>query len=268
MPGVNKILFFGATGMAGIPVYRSLSENGINVTAFARNPEKAIKLLPKGSNIIKGNLKFRNDIEKSLKGFDSIFISLSTDYDPKAFQPEYHGIRNILLFASRYEIQRIFLTSCIITKYNNGDFWALDIKKNAVKVIKDSGIPYTIFYPSLFIESISQKLIRDNSIYCHGIIKAIKNWISTEDFGSAVLNFVRSSNSVNKEYSVQGSKNYVINDLIKSLAKSNKLRKRDLSLAYLKIAGFFSNEADYYYNLLRIISKSHKQLLSDKHIKC
>ena len=43
---LKKIAVIGATGMLGIPVVAELVEDGFEVTALVRNPERARRVLP------------------------------------------------------------------------------------------------------------------------------------------------------------------------------------------------------------------------------
>ena len=82
---LQNILFIGATGMLGKPVVKALLEQGFEVTAMVRNPEKAAKRLPFNNlELIQGNLRDKQTIERALIGQDAIYLNLSVD--PNAYE--------------------------------------------------------------------------------------------------------------------------------------------------------------------------------------
>ncbi|MCB0270908.1 MAG: NAD(P)H-binding protein, partial [Calditrichaeota bacterium] len=158
---MKNITVFGATGMLGKPVVRELVAAGYKITAMVRSPEKAREVLPGSVNLIRGDLDSLPDIQNALENADGIYINLSVAQDSKTtdFQPEREGISNILAAAKDKNIQRIGYLSSLVQRYNgmNGfRWWAFDIKREALRNIKQSGIPYAIFYPSNFLEDLPE----------------------------------------------------------------------------------------------------------------
>lgn len=78
MRTINSIAVIGATGMLGTPVTGQLYKAGFKIRVMARDTEKAQKKLPAGVEIIKGDVKDVNSLQKAFQGMDAIYVSLST----------------------------------------------------------------------------------------------------------------------------------------------------------------------------------------------
>ncbi|GCC49884.1 hypothetical protein SanaruYs_00980 [Chryseotalea sanaruensis] len=75
-------------------------------------------------------------------------------------------------FAKQKKIKRIGFISSPIMNYqgmNNFNWWVFDVKRKAVDMVKQSGIPYTIFYPSTFMDNFNL-LTTEQTLLRHSII--------------------------------------------------------------------------------------------------
>ena len=65
---------------------------------------------------------------------------------------------HILAAALHANIARIdYLSALVHDTADRKRWWVLDVWKRALARIKSSGIPYTIFYPSNFMEMLAQR---------------------------------------------------------------------------------------------------------------
>lgn len=67
-----KIVIFGATGRTGIPLIRQALENGHEITAFVRDPDKLPEELRDRVNIVQGDILNSEDVDKAIQGQDAI----------------------------------------------------------------------------------------------------------------------------------------------------------------------------------------------------
>jgi uncharacterized protein YbjT (DUF2867 family) len=205
---IKNITVIGSTGMIGIPVTKELIKNGFNVTALVRNTEKAKTIFPKGVTFIKGDLNDKNSIAEALKNAEGLYISISTRANDKEykFNPEINGLENILEVAKNApDLKQISYLSSLLARNYQGDWWVFKAKKSSIKHIKQSGLPYTIFYPSNFMENFTAGMRRANTInYIKTSVNNKAWWIAGEDFGKIVSNAFKTSESINKEFPVQG----------------------------------------------------------------
>ena len=62
----------------------------------------------------------------------------------------------------------------------------LDVWRNALARIKSSGIPYTIFYPTNFMETLAQRHSAGQLFMMLGRARFCNYWIAGSDFGRQV----------------------------------------------------------------------------------
>lgn len=198
--------------MIGKPVTHALIDAGFAVSLLARDPKKAATLFP-GAHIIKGDVFDPISLMLAFEGQDAVYISLSPPRTarPHHRMPEREGIDNIVAVAQRTGIKRLALLSSLVQNYNGTDgfhWWIFDIKLAAVEKIKQSGIPYTIFYPSTFMESFDQLLLIGHHILLAGHSEAPMYFIAAADYAQQVARSFAVSSTDNQEYAIQGPTAY------------------------------------------------------------
>ena len=258
---MKKITVIGSTGMIGIPVTKELVKAGFNVTALVRNPEKAKGIFPSGVNFVKGDLDNKNSIAEALKNADGLYINISTRAEDKenAFNPETQGLDNILEMAKQAPIlKQVVLLSSLLARNYQGDWWVFKAKKSSIGRMKNSGLPYTIFYPSNFMENMaSEGMKRGNKV---NYIKASVNnkawWIAGEDFGKNVANAFKTEKALNKEFPVQGPESLTMQEAAQKFV--NGYTKEQLSvgafpLGIMKFMGIFMHSMKFVANLMNVM---------------
>jgi len=151
----KKITVIGATGLIGLPVTKALVKSGFEVTVLVRDVEKAAAVMPAGVSLVKGDLRSRVDIGRAIKNADGVYINLNTTFNDteKGFLSEREGVDNIVAELKGSTVKQVgFLTSFLSRDYP-GDWWVMKVKEDAVKKIKASGVPFTIFRSSSFMEN-------------------------------------------------------------------------------------------------------------------
>ena len=259
MEQIRKIAVFGATGMLGKPVVRELVDAGFEVTAMVRDAEKARRELPAEVNIVVGDLQNPSDIVKALEGAEGIYLNLSVkpETSEKDFQPEREGLKNILEAAKRNEVRRVAYCSSLVHRYQgqNGFYWwTFDLKKQALEMIKRSGIPYTIFYPSSFMENLDKGGYKQgNKMRLAGESKFPMWFIAGSDYGKQVVRAFQLTEAANRDYNVQGPEAFNADQAVKIFVENYRPEKLTVSktpLFVLKLAGLFSRKAR---NIAKII---------------
>lgn len=203
----KKITVIGATGMIGIPVTKELIKTGFEITALVRNVEKAKQMFPTGKvHFVNGDLQNIAKISEALKNADAVYISISSSPNDKEneFNPEMHGLDNILSALKTSSVKQVGFLSSFLARNYTGDWWVMNAKKQAINKIKNCGIPYTIFYPSNLMENLTGGLRDGNKINIIGKSTEKSWWISGEDFGKIVAKSFETEKALNMEYSVQG----------------------------------------------------------------
>jgi hypothetical protein len=250
---MNKIAIIGATGMLGQPVTHQFINAGFKVSILVRNAEKAKKLFGTSVQIFKGDLSDIDSIGQFLHGQDQLYLNLSVEPDSgkNDFQPEREGLDNILQAIKNSSIKRVAYLSSLVHFYqgqNNFNWWVFDIKKKAVEKIKSSGVAYSIFYPSMFMECFDKGAYRQgNNIMLAGTSKYKMFLIAGNDYGKQVVN-AHLMVSGNHEYIIQGQEGYIADDAAKFYIDNyhkTKVKIMKMPISIMKFFGMFTNKFNY-----------------------
>ena len=101
----------------------------------------------------------RRSLKRGLAGQDALYLNLSVAPTERKgdFHTEQQGLEHILAAAREVGIKRIGYVSAMVQDTQKSGWWVLDVWRSALARIKSSGIPYTIFYPSNFMETLPQR---------------------------------------------------------------------------------------------------------------
>ncbi|HEX6849480.1 MAG TPA: NAD(P)-binding oxidoreductase [Chitinophagaceae bacterium] len=266
---MQKILFIGASGMLGKPVALELLRAGFELTLFARDVEKMQKLFPK-TPVVKGDVFDSASLEAAMKGQEIVYLNLSVAQSSKKNepQPEREGIDNIIEAAKKTGIQRIVYLSSLIKNYegmNGFKWWAFQIKQAAVDAVKRSGLNYTIFYPSTFMECLDKQMLQGSRIMLAGRSEAPMWFIAAKDYGVQVAWALKKAGDSNQEYSVQGLEPFTSDEAAKVFIDNVKspIKIMRAPLAPLKYLGIFNQRMNYAYHICEALNKYPEKFESE-----
>lgn len=259
---IQSIAFIGATGMLGKPVAKALSRSGFKVTALVRDEQKAKQHLLPEIQIMRGDIRNEDILNHFLAGKDAVYINLNLE--PSEKRNDYHaetdGIKSILTVAKRSGIKRIAMISSLVKNYqgmNNFNWWVFDIKEEAIRLVKTSGIPYTLFYPSAFIENFAGNYRQGNRILLSGTSRCKMHFISAEDYGNQVARSFQLLTTESRDYAVQGPEAFTADEAAVEFIKHYKKEKLTIArapLGLLKILGLFSARMDYASHIIEALN--------------
>jgi uncharacterized protein YbjT (DUF2867 family) len=254
----NKIAVIGPTGMLGTPVVKELYAAGFEVTALVRDEARAKAKLPAAIALVQGDIQNARALDKLLQGQEALYLSLNLELNARQHDwlPEREGLDIILAAARRNNIQRVGFLSSLVKNYQhqNGFYWwVFDMKEEAITKIKASGIPYTIFYPSAFMDNFESTYRRGNRLLLAGKSHHKMYFISGSDYGKQVARAFSLPQAANKEYVVQGQTGYTADEatlLYRNHYTKEKLQISRAPLGLIKLMGMFSPAALYGYHIL------------------
>lgn len=263
---MKKILVIGATGMIGKPVTRQLLRAGFDITLMARNVAKAKAIFPE-ANIVYGDVFDPLSLLPVFEGKDAVYINLgpSKKARPGSRMAEQEGIDNIISVAQKTDVKRLAFLSSLVQNYNgmNGfHWWIFDIKQEAVEKIKASGIPYTIFFASSFMETIPDQMMKGSKIMLAGESKAPMYFIAAGDFGKQVAQSFHLLTTENKEYVIQGTEAYNWDEAARIVADNHNKRRLKIMkvpLGMIKLFGNFSPFFNYGAKILEALNNYPEQ---------
>jgi NADH dehydrogenase len=148
-------MFFiaGGTGFIGSHLIRALAEGGYSTRCLARNPEKAEICKKIGHETVIGDITNRESLKGKLNNCDIAvhLVGIIENKGDITFEKVHiEGTENFIEEAQNAKIKYIFYQSALGA---STDSWSkyYKTKAEAEEIVKESGIPYTIFRPSLVI---------------------------------------------------------------------------------------------------------------------
>lgn len=269
---MKKIAIIGSTGMLGQAVTKEFLNADFDITLLVRNTEKAKQIFGSNIRLVKGNLTDINSIKHLLNGQDGLYLNLSVEQTSgkNDFQAERNGLDNILEAVKNSTVKRIGYLSSLVHLYqkqNNFDWWAFDLKQNAVAKIKNSGFAYSVFYPSTFMESFDKGAYRQgNYIALAGTSKYKMYLISGSDYGKQVVKAFQLDNG-NNEYIVQGQDGYTADEAAKFYVSNytkKKIKIMKAPLGLLRFFGKFTNKFNYGANIIEALNNYPEKFEAEK----
>jgi len=199
-----KILVIGASGMLAKPVVKKLDEFGFEIRLFSRKVNSS--MYDKEYEIVNGDVFVKTDLEKAMDGCDAIYITLSK-------LDEGAAVNAIVDVAKTKQIKLIGLVSGATVKEENRWFWMIENKYKAEQAIVQSSIPYIIFRPTWFMESLSL-MVRDGKAMLIGKQPNPSHWLAADDFGRMVATAFQKTIVQNKIFYCYGPEKFLMKDVL------------------------------------------------------
>ena len=257
------IAIIGATGMLGRPVTHELIWAGHQIRLIARDVAKTKAFFPH-VEVVPGDLRNPASLADALRGVEIVYLNLSIKQTEKQadFHTEADGLTNLLMAAKQAGVQRIVYLSSIIMRYqgmNGFRWWVFGIKQEAVQLIKASGIPYSIFYPSCFMDSLTETQRAGRFVLLVGR-SAVRPWyISGHDFGKQVARALKlAKDSQNQEYVIQGPEAITQHEAAERFARTYQKEKLSVVTTppfLMRLGSSFSAQANYGWHISEALNK-------------
>lgn len=192
----KTILVTGGTGMLGQPVARCLHEAGFHVRIMTRDEHKARPLFDDSFEIFTGNPLDTNCLEEALHGCYGVHISLPTEVE----QPVAALVAQV---AARHGVARISYISGATVAEEQRWFPVINRKFLAEQAIRASGIPYTIFCPTWFMESLPLFVVQGRASIL-GKHPHPYHWVAAQDYARMVVAAYEPAAAANQRVFVYG----------------------------------------------------------------
>jgi uncharacterized protein YbjT (DUF2867 family) len=246
MENTNKtILVIGGTGMLGKPVAQQLKADGFNVRLLARNPEKAKKLLGEGYEFMQGDVDNEASLRAALTGVDGVHISLKGGPTEADFERMDHfAVRDIAQIAKEKNVGRVTLISAYAVSEEKADTPESRSKVKGEAALKSSGVPYTIFRASWFMETLPL-FIQGKNISLIGNQIHPLHWIAAEDYACMVSKSYQTDETLNKELYIFGPEAYTMGEAMKIYAEHTGVKVAPMSTRMLAVLGALTFNAEW-----------------------
>jgi len=144
-PGQNgTVLVIGASGSIGRQVVAQALEAGFETRALVRRAEQAA-LFPEGTRVVVGDPTDAGVLADALDGVTGVVLTQGTYSDADAEQANYRPVKAVL-DALQVPARIALMTALGVTKPTPGHDW----KRRAERLVRASGLPYTIVRPGWF----------------------------------------------------------------------------------------------------------------------
>ena len=225
-----KVLIIGASGLLAKPVIRQFNKEGFQLRLFSRTVNQSI--FEKEYEIVNGDVFNLNELDKAVQGCDAVHISLSTSNEGLA-------TKNIVEIARQKGIKLISKVSGCTVAEENRWFPMIENKYQAEQSIINSGIPYIIFRPSWFFETLDL-MIREGKAMMLGKQQNPSHWIAAEDFARMVVSAYKNPDARNWIFFVFGQEQYLMKDLLEKYCQVRYPEIKKVSVIPIWMAKFMA----------------------------
>lgn len=266
---IKNVAVIGATGMIGLPVTRALVEAGFGVTALVRKPDGARAKLPAGVKVLAADVEDEKSLAAAFQGMDAVYVSLSMtpDQTRKDFWTESEGMKAVVSACRTARAPRVAYLSSLMQKNSPMDWWAFQMKRQAVEAVHRSGLDYTIFYPANFMESLPFRMRQGKRIAVAGRPQEGSYWIAAKDYAAQVAAALRRAEAgTNQEYTVQGPEKFKADEAAETFVgnyKAETLSVARAPLALFKLLGLFSPTMDYVRHISEALNTTPEPFAAD-----
>ena len=149
-----NVLVVGATGSIGRLVVDEAIRQGHAVRALVRDLRRASRLHAAALRVV-GDLTRPDTLVAAVDGIDAIVFTHGADDGGKAGaeQVSYGGVRNVLAALHGRQVRIALMTAIGVTNRSgayNRSTGAHDWKRRSERLLRASGLPYTIVRPGWF----------------------------------------------------------------------------------------------------------------------
>lgn len=147
---MTTILVVGATGGVGRLVAAEALREGYTCRALVRNRAKASRLLPEDADVVMADVTRPETLAAALTGVDAVILTLGSEGGGEAERVDYGGVRNVLAALGGRQVRIVLMTAIGLTNRSGSFGQLLDWKRRSERLVRASGLPYTIVRPGWF----------------------------------------------------------------------------------------------------------------------
>ena len=225
---IYKILVIGGTGMLGEPVARQLQAAGFGVRIFSRNINKARARFGEPFEVAAGDVEDETSLNAAVQGCEAIHVNLHGLFDPDL---ERRAMQVICRVAKQNNLERIsYLSGASVCEENA---WFPDTRARllAEKNIQDSGVAYTIFRASYFMETL-RNFVRGKMLLQIGRHPHPYQWVASSDYARMVMRAYQIPAAANKIFYVCGPQSLTVRQALEVVQQEVHL---DYRIVYLPL---------------------------------
>jgi uncharacterized protein YbjT (DUF2867 family) len=264
---MKEITIIGATGTLGLPIVKALSKRGARVKAVVRDTQKAEELLPHDVEIVYGDVSDKQSLRGALANTETIYLNLNTtNWDEKAsFHTEREGIINVVDVAKELGVKHIMQIVGIDSSNPEFATKGMTYKTNLIRNpamdhLMTSGINYTYFHCSMFLDSFPT-FIQGNEFAIIGNHHYPMFFTNTKDLAQNIYNAIENPAAYNKAFAVQGKEGLSFPEAAKRFvnALNPKIQVSEYPMETIRHIGLPSKEEEDFLEHMLTYSEQLKE---------
>lgn len=250
-----SLFIAGATGFVGRHLLQALPAEGQNVRCLVRSQSKAELCSAYGFDTFNGNITDRERLRGSLEGVKTVIhlVGIIEEHNEQTFERVHlEGTANLIEESLSSSVKHFFYQSALGASLES-PFPYYRTKAEAEEIVKRSGIPYTIFRPSLivgpgdkFSKSIVELLQLGPVVPVPGNGKSRMQPVFISDWVQCMMQVIESGEASGKVYEFGGPEQLSYNDILNVYMRVLGQPKRlmhippSLTKAGIPLTGIFS----------------------------
>lgn len=232
---VGAVLFIaGGTGFIGTHLLRALSEKGPGARCLVRSAERAGRCEREGFGAVIGDITDRESLRGRIDGCDTVvhLVGIIEDKDASTFEKVHvEGTGNLVDEAKRAGVRHFFYQSALGASPDSSSRYQ-KTKALAEETVRQSGIPFTIFRPSLvigegdgFTERLKELIGLGPVVTVPGTGNGRFQPIFVKDWVRCFLCIVGNEAALGKLYEFGGPEHLTYNEILRTLMDALNVKK-------------------------------------------
>lgn len=228
------IFVAGGTGFIGQHLLRALKDSNYRIRCLARTEERAALCRKRGFEAVTGDITNKESLKGALEGIEFVvhLVGIIEEQGEMTFKKVHvEGTRNLVEEAKRSGVKHFFYQSALGASLNS-DASYQRTKAEAEEIVKGSGIPYTIFRPSLvigerdgFTEKLKELVKLGPFVPVPGTGEARFQPIYVGDWIKCFFGILEKEEALNKTYEFGGPEYLTYNEMILQLMEVMGIKK-------------------------------------------
>ena len=230
---IRKIVVLGAPADQGVPLVAALKARGLEITAAVRRPgAMGASAHPDVPEVI-ADLYDVASLVAAFRDHDALAMHLPFEFDRGRAATMGRNIAEAARAAGLRKI--VFNTSCFVADRDLG-LSAHDGRRDIEQALHDSGVPYVVIEPMVFMDNIiriwSRPAIVDRGIFAYPAAGTLKiSWICLEDVAAYMVSALLHEDLVADRIAVGGPEALVGAEVAERLSVATRRPVRFQSLS-------------------------------------
>lgn len=148
---IRKVAVLGGSGFIGSHLVLQLLQLGYSLNILSNKTRPDLISLRGQINVFEGNIEDISSLEKCFEDCDAVYhlVGIISETKYKTFEKTVEaGTQNVVEAAKKCGVSKIFYLSALGTSFDAQSFY-FQTKWAAEEAVKNSGLDYTIFRPSI-----------------------------------------------------------------------------------------------------------------------